>query len=146
MSDRLNYMEINSKATNLLLGVKKQVGSVGEKLQALIELRVSQINGCVYCIDLHSNEARAAGETQQRLDCLPAWTECPFFNESEKAALAWAEAVTLLSDTGAPDNLYEELKIHFSDQQIVDLTIIVSLMNTFNRLAVGFRETPQSKD
>ena len=129
MSDRLPYYEINTKAVNMLMGTKKHLGSIDSKLQALIELRVSQINGCVYCVDLHSREARAHGETRQRLDCLPAWSECDFFTDGEKSALAWAEAVTLLPETGAPDELYDDLKEFYSDQQIVDLTIIISLMN-----------------
>ena len=144
MSDRLPYYEINTKAVNMLMGTKKHLGSIDSKLQALIELRVSQINGCVYCVDLHTREARAHGETRPRLDCLPACSECDFFTDGEKSALAWAEAVTLLPETGAPDELYDDLKEFYSDQQIVDLTIIISLMNSLNRLAAGFRDKPDS--
>jgi AhpD family alkylhydroperoxidase len=122
------------------------MASIGRKLRALIELRVSQINGCAYCVDLHTTEARANGETQQRLDCLPVWRECSFFAESERAALAWAEAVTHVSSTGAPDDLYDALKAHFSDQQIVDLTIIIAQMNAWNRIAVGFRHLPEHRE
>ena len=139
MIKRLNYLEINSKATNGLLAINKHIASIDKKLRAMVELRVSQINGCVYCVDLHATQARAEGETQQRLDCLAVWRECPFFDESERAALAWAEAVTLLPETNAPDKLYDNLKEHFSEQQIVDLTFIISLMNAWNRMAVGFR-------
>jgi AhpD family alkylhydroperoxidase len=110
-----------------------------------VEVRVSQINGCVYCVDLHANQARDAGETQQRLDCLAVWRECPFFEDSERSALAWAEAVTLLPETTAPDDLYDGLKAHFSERQIVDLTLIISLMNAWNRLAVGFRHLPDAR-
>ncbi len=142
MIERLDYGEINSKAINGMLAVKKHIASVDEKLQALVELRVSQINGCVYCVDLHATQARDAGETQQRLDCLAVWRECRFFEEHERAAFAWAEAVTHLPETNAPDDLYLSLKKHFTEQQIVDLTLIVSLMNAWNRLAVGFRHLP----
>lgn len=145
MIRRADYLEINSKTTSGLAAANKHITSIDGKLRAMVELRVSQINGCVYCVDLHSTQARAEGETQQRLDCLAVWRECPFFDESERAALAWAEAVTLLADTNAPDDLYDSLKEHFSDQQIVDLTLIISLMNAWNRLAVGFRQLPDAR-
>ena len=145
MIKRLNYLEINSKATNGLLATNKHIASIDKKLRAMVELRVSQMNGCVYCVDLHATQARAEGETQQRLDCIAVWRECPFFDDSERAALAWAEAVTLLPETNAPDKLYDNLKEHFSEQQIVDLTLIVSLMNAWNRLAVGFRQLPDAR-
>lgn len=110
-----------------------------------MELRVSQINGCVFCVDLHSEQARAEGESQQRLDCLPVWRECQFFDDSERAAFNWAESVTLLPNTNAPDDLYDNLKKHFSEEQIVDLTFIISLMNAWNRLAVSFRHLPDAR-
>ena len=145
MIDRVNYIEINSKACTGLLAVNKHITSIDDKLRAMVELRVSQINGCVYCVDLHATQARAAGETQQRVDCVAAWRECPFFDASEKAAFAWAEALTHISETYAPDNLYDSLKDHFSDEQIVDLSLIISLMNAWNRLAVGFRHLPEAR-
>lgn len=145
MIKRLNYLEINSKAINGLAGANKHITSIDNKLRAIVELRVSQINGCVFCVDLHATQARAEGETEQRLDCIAVWRECQFFEESERAALAWAEAVTFLPDTNAPDSLYDSLKEHFSEQQIVDLTLIISLMNAWNRLAVGFRQLPDAR-
>jgi AhpD family alkylhydroperoxidase len=145
MIKRLNYLEINAKATNGLAAASKHITSIDSKLRAMVEVRVSQINGCVYCVDLHVNQARDAGETQQRLDCLAVWRECPFFEDSERSALAWAEAVTLLPETTAPDDLYDGLKAHFSERQIVDLTLIISLMNAWNRLAVGFRHLPDAR-
>lgn len=145
MIERANYLEINTRATNGLLAINKHIASIDKKLRAMVELRVSQINGCVYCVDLHANQARAAGESQQRLDCIAVWREYPFFEDSERAAFAWAEAVTHLADTNAPDDLYDNLKAHFSEQQIVDLTLIVSLMNAWNRLAVGFRHLPDAR-
>ena len=145
MIQRLNYLQPNERAINGLLAVNKHIGSIDTKLRALVELRVSQINGCVYCVDLHATQARQAGETQQRLDCVAVWRECPFFDESEKSAFAWAEALTRISETLAPDDLYEGLKDHFSDEQVVDLSLIISLMNTWNRLAVGFRHLPEAR-
>lgn len=145
MIERTNYVEVNGKATDRLAAVNKQVVSIEPKLKAMIELRVSQINGCVYCVDLHATQAREAGETQQRLDCLAVWRECRFFDETERAAFAWAEAVTLLPETNAPDELYENVRAHFDEQQIVDLTLIISLMNAWNRLAVSFRHLPDER-
>lgn len=145
MIKRLDYMEINAKATNGLAATSKHVASIDKKLRALVEVRVSQINGCVFCVDRHTTQARDEGESQQRLDCIAVWRECQFFEDHERAALAWAEAVTLLADTNAPDGLYAELEEHFSEQQIVDLTFIISLMNAWNRLAVGFRQLPDAR-
>lgn len=145
MIERLNYLEINSGAVNGIASAGKHFSSIDKKLRAMLELRVSQINGCVFCVDLHVTQARAEGETRQRLDCLAVWRECRFFEESERAAFAWAEAVTLLPDTNAPDDLYENLKMYFSEQQIVDLTLIVSVMNAWNRLAVSFRQLPDAR-
>lgn len=145
MIERLDYTEINSKATNGLASASKHITTIDKKLWALVELRVSQINGCVYCVDLHARQARDEGESQQRLDCLAVWRESRFFDDRERAALAWAEAVTLLPDTNAPDALYDGLDEHFSEQEIVDLTFIISLMNAWNRLAVGFRHLPEAR-
>lgn len=140
--ERLNYIKVNAAATNSLLAVNKDITSIAKGLRALIELRISQINGCAYCVDLHAEQARAAGETQQRLDCIAAWTECPFFDAREKAALAWAEALTRLPDTHAPNDLYRDVTDHFSDEQVVDLTFIIATMNAWNRIAVSFRHVP----
>ena len=144
MSERISYYEINKRAVDGFGGLGKHITSIDEKLKALVELRVSQINGCVYCLDLHARQARELGEVQQRLDCLAAWYEYPYFTEREKAAFAWAEAVTHISQTHAPDVVYEQLQEHFSDQEIVDLTLIISFMNTWNRLAIGFRSHPDA--
>jgi len=112
------------------------------KLRALVELRVSQINGCVYCTDLHAREARTLGEGQQRLDSLPVWRESPFFDVREQAALAWAESLTLISQTHAGDAEYEAVRKHFSDPEVVELSLAVSLANFWNRMAGGFRRMP----
>ncbi len=145
MIERFNYLEINPKAAAELAAVNKRVGSIDKKLRALVELRVSQINGCAYCVDLHSEQARTEGETQQRLDGIAVWRECPFFDDRERAALAWTEAVTRLPSTNAPDDIYESLKSYYSEEQIVDLTLIISLMNAWNRLAVAFRHLPDKR-
>lgn len=142
MINRIDYRKVNPKAVKTLGLVNEHLSSIDKKLRALIELRVSQINGCAYCLDLHSKQAREAGERQQRLDCLSAWNECTLFTDQECAALDWAEAVTSVGETHAPEEKFETLKLYFSDQQIVDLTLIISLMNSWNRLSISFRKIP----
>ena len=94
---------------------------------------------------MHSREARAAGETQQRLDCLPVWRETSFYDDRERAALAWAESVTLVHQTGIPDAAYEEVKQHFNEKDLVDLTLVISVMNAWNRIAISFRQGPAKR-
>jgi AhpD family alkylhydroperoxidase len=142
MSTRASYYKVNRPAIDALSAVGKHLASIDPKLRALIELRVSQINGCVFCVDRHSGEARAAGESQQRLDCLIAWRESRLFEEPERAALEWAEALGHVSQTHAPDAVYDGLVAHFSENQIVDLTLIVACMNAWNRIAIGHRTQP----
>lgn len=142
MIERLDYVSINGPALAGMLKAKSAITSIDERLRAVIELRVSQINGCAFCVDLHTGEARTAGETQQRLDCLTVWQEGLLFDEREKAALAWAEAVTQISTQGAPEVLFDALSAHFSNEQIVDLTHIIAQMNAWNRLAISFGHVP----
>lgn len=143
MIERLDYVSINGPAIASMAKAMNNMSTIDERLRAIIELRVSQINGCVYCVDLHATQARAAGETQQRLDCLAVWQEGPLFDDREKAAFAWAEAITSISDQGAPKMLFDALSPHFSDAQIVDLTLIIAQMNAWNRLAIGFGHVPE---
>lgn len=145
MIERLDYVSINGPAIARMAKAKGDVTSIDRKLRALLELRVSQINGCAYCVDLHTREARHAGEATQRLDCLPVWREVPFFTDAEKAGLAWAEALTLIAGNGAPEALYKALFDHFSDAEIVDLTLIIAQMNAWNRLAIGFHHLPDPR-
>ena len=142
MYERLNFRELNPKATNMLSAASKHLSSIDPKLRALVELRVSQINGCVFCVDLHTKEALEEGETQKRLDQVVVWHESNLFTESERAAFAWAESLTNVSETHAPDSVYEALKDHYSEQQIVDLTFIISTMNMWNRMSAGMRRLP----
>ena len=145
MIERLDYVSINGPAITSMAKAKNDMPSINKKLRAVIELRVSQINGCAYCVDLHTIEARQAGETKQRLDCLPVWREVPFFDSAEKAALAWAEAITLVSENGAPEHLYNKLSDHYSENQVVDLTLIIAQMNAWNRLAISFGHGPDPR-
>jgi AhpD family alkylhydroperoxidase len=147
MPRRIAYQQVAPDALKALLAAQPYIAStaIEPRLRALVELRVSQINGCAYCVDEHSREARKAGEGQQRLDCLPVWRETPFFDDRERAALAWAESVTLVSETGVPDDVFEEVRQHFSEKDLVDLTLIVSLMNALNRIAISFRQGPVAR-
>ena len=144
MAKRIDYNRVAPDAVKALAATKPYIQSseIPTRLRALVELRTSQINGCAYCVDLHSREAWAAGEGQQRLDCLPVWRETDFYDERERAALAWAESVTLVSQTGVPDGVFEEVRRHFSEKELVDLTLIVASMNAWNRIAISFRQGP----
>jgi len=113
-------------------------------LLELVRMRASQINGCAYCLDMHSKDARAEGETEQRLYALNAWRETPFFSDRERAALGWTEAVTLVSKDHVPDEVFEETRKHFSDEELANLTLAVVTINGWNRLSIAFRAVPGS--
>jgi AhpD family alkylhydroperoxidase len=113
-----------------------------QSLIELVKLRASQINGCAYCIDMHTKDARAAGESEQRLYALSAWQETPFYSARERAALAWTEAVTLVADGHVPDEVYEQTRTQFGEKELVDLTMAVIAINGWNRLAISFRAVP----
>lgn len=119
-----------------------EAGGLDAKLLYLVQMRASQINGCAYCLDMHSKDAGAAGETEQRLYGLDAWRETPYFNERERAALAWTEAVTLVSATHVPDSAYEAVREQFSEEEIKTLTLAVGMINLWNRLNVSLRTAP----
>ena len=144
MPPRIDYRKFAQQPLKSLLDLEKYLSGCGldHKLLHLIKMRASQINGCAYCLDMHSLDARAGGETEQRLYTLDAWEETPFFTDRERAALAWTEAVTLVSQTHVPDDVYEETKKHFSEQEIVDLTLAVGMINLWNRLAISTRAVP----
>jgi len=143
---QIKYAEINKRALDLLLSTKKHVGSIDPSLKALVEIRVSQINGCAYCVDLHSNEARALGVPLQKLDCLVVWKESGLFTEAEMAALDWAENVTYISDATDMDLKLEGLLKLFSENEAVDLTFIIAVMNALNRLAISFGDKPSLRN
>ena len=122
-------------------GLESYVRGCGlpQALLELVRMRVSQINGCAYCLDMHSKDARAIGETEQRLYLLPAWRETTFYDERERAALEWAEAITRISEGEVPDELYERARRQFAEKELVDLTLAVIAINGWNRLAIPFR-------
>ena len=138
---RIPYSKVAPEGMKALAATRAYIASSGidRRLRALVELRVSQINGCAYCVDMHSQEARHAGEVQQRLDCLPVWRETTFFDDRERAALAWAESVTLVAETRVPDDVFEQARKQFSEKELVDLTLVVVSMNAWNRMAISFR-------
>ena len=146
MEQRLNYGEIAPGAVKALYGLSMYADKSGleQSLLNLIYFRVSQINGCAYCLDMHSKDLRAAGETEQRLYVLEAWRESPFYSDRERAALDWAEAVTVLRNKEVPDDVYEQARAQFSEEELVNLTVAVTAINSWNRLNVAFCITPGS--
>ncbi|WED42562.1 carboxymuconolactone decarboxylase family protein [Legionella cardiaca] len=144
-STRVDFYKASPDAVNAMMGLERFIKSsgLGNTLLNLVKLRASQINGCAYCVDLHAQEALKAGETERRINAIAVWQETPFFDERERAALAWTEAVTLLSQTHAPDELYQDVIRHFSEKEAVDLTLAIVTINGWNRLAVGFRKLPK---
>jgi AhpD family alkylhydroperoxidase len=144
MESRIDVAKVDPKAYHAMLALETYIhqSSLEKPLLELMKMRASQINGCAYCLDMHSKDARAAGETEQRLYELNAWRETPFYSERERAALAWTESLTLVSETHVPDEVFEEVKKHFSEAEIVALTMAVVAINSWNRIAVSLRAVP----
>ncbi len=144
MQSRIEYMEIAPEAMKTMYGLEKYLAACGLEpvLIDLIKLRASQINGCAYCIDMHTKDARARGESEQRLYELVAWRETPFYTERERAALAWTEAVTLIAVEHVPDEVYKQAREQFTEQELVNLTLALVAINGWNRFAISFRTVP----
>ncbi len=138
---RIDYGKTFPEALRAMLGLEQAVhgGTLEPELLELVKMRASQLNGCAYCLDMHSKDARARGESEQRLHVLAAWREAPFYNERERAALDWCEALTLLPQTAAPDDVYGRVEEQFDEAEIVALTLAIVAINGWNRFAVGFR-------
>jgi AhpD family alkylhydroperoxidase len=147
MASRIDYPTVAPEFYKALNGAHAALLRTGfdKKLIDLVFQRISQINGCAFCVELHGRDLRAAGETAERLDSIAAWHESPYFTEREKAALAWAESLTRVADTHAPDDVYEEVRKHFSEVETANLTYAIALMNAYNRVAVGLRREPPKK-
>jgi AhpD family alkylhydroperoxidase len=141
MKPRMNYFAAAPETIKAIAAIEPIIAASGlePSLIELVKLRASQINGCAYCLHMHSKDARAHGETEERLYLLNAWRESPLYTEKERAALAWTEALTLISETHAPDDVYAELGKQFSETEIVNLTALIGVINTWNRIAIGFR-------
>src|SRR5690242_6086616 len=146
MEPRIDYLKSARGAYHAMLGIEHYLQQCGleESLQNLIKLRVSQLNGCAYCIDMHWKDLRASGESEQRLYGLDAWRESPYYSEPERAALAWAEAVTHVADTHVPDEVFQEVRKHFREKDVADLTLVIANINSWNRLNIAMRTVPGS--
>lgn len=141
---RVKYAEVAPHAFKAMLGLEKALGEsqLEKSLHELVKIRASQLNGCAYCIDMHTADAIKLGETPRRIFALSAWHETPFFSERERAALLWTETLTLLAERGAPDDVYNEVAEHFSDREMADLTFAIATINAWNRFGVGFAMQP----
>ena len=146
MQPRIDFYTASPDAFKAMLALETAVSKLGleKSLLELVKLRSSQINGCAFCIDMHTADARKEGETERRLYAVTAWREAPFFTGRERAALAWTEALTRISETHAPDADYALLSEHFNPKEMVDLTVAINAINGWNRLAVGFRKMPEA--
>src|SRR4051794_10902853 len=144
MEARIDYYSASKEAVAAMMALEKAVSQLGlePSLLDLVKLRASQINGCAFCVDLHTSDARKAGESERRLYAVTVWRETPFFTERERAALAWTEALTRIADTHAPDADYQQLAAQFSSKEMVDLTLAIVTINSWNRFAIGFRKLP----
>jgi len=145
MQPRLDFKKVAPGAYQAMAGLERyirQSSQLEPSLLELVRMRASQINGCAFCLDMHSKDARAAGETEQRLYTLSAWREAPFFTDRERAALAWTEAITRIGSSQAPDEIYEETRKEFTEEELVNLTMAIVAINGWNRLAIGFRTLP----
>jgi AhpD family alkylhydroperoxidase len=141
MKPRMNFYQAAPETIKALSAVETQIVASGleKSLIELVKTRASQINGCAFCINMHTQDARKLGETEQRLYLLSAWRESPLYTDRERAALAWTDAVTLIADTHAPDDVYEEMRAHFSEAEAVNLTMLIGAINAWNRIAISFR-------
>ncbi|KWV59023.1 alkylhydroperoxidase [Bradyrhizobium macuxiense] len=141
MKPRMNFYQAAPETMKALVAVESQISASGleQSLIELVKTRASQINGCAYCINMHTEDARKHGETEQRLYLLNAWRESPLYSERERAALTWTEALTLVSETHAPDADYEAVRAEFTDSELMNLTTLIGTINAWNRIAIGFR-------
>ena len=146
MTQRIDYPRLAPDAMKTMMAMERYVrgSELEHSLIELVKLRASYMNGCAFCVDMHSKDARIAGETEQRIYAVPVWRETPFFSPRERAALAWTESVTNLGGSDVPDELYDEARTHFSELELVNLTMAVIAINGWNRLSVAFRTVPGS--
>lgn len=144
MQARIDYSKVAPDAYKAVLALETHVRRSGieRPILELIKIRASQINGCAYCIDMHTKDARAAGETEQRIYALDAWRETPFYSDRERAVLAYTEAVTLVHQGHVPDFVFAEVRKHFNETELVNLTLAIATINVWNRLAISFRSVP----
>jgi AhpD family alkylhydroperoxidase len=146
MQPRLDYRHTSPGAYQAMAGLERFIRTCGleHPLLELVKIRASQLNGCAFCIDMHTKDARLAGETEQRIYALSAWRETPFFTDRERAALEWTEALTLISQNDVPDALYQQVRAQFSEEEVTNLTLAIVTINGWNRIAISFRTVPGS--
>ncbi len=144
MQARLDYAQAAPEGVKIMHAMERYLRECGleQSLLHLVKVRASQMNGCAYCIDMHTKQARAHGESEQRLYALAAWRETPFFSDRERAALAWTEALTAVADTHVPDAVYERVRRHFDERELVNLTLAITTINSWNRIVIAFRTVP----
>ncbi len=144
MQPRINYLKAAPGAYHAMLGLEQYLHNSGleQPLLHLVKLRASQLNGCAFCLDMHWKDLRAIGESEQRLYALDAWRESPFYTDRERAALAWTEAVTLVAQSHVSDAVYDEVRPHFTEKELADLTLAVAAINAWNRLSIAARTVP----
>jgi AhpD family alkylhydroperoxidase len=145
MQQRIDVTKVSPAAFQALAGLQAYVDKSGldPKLRELVKIRASQINGCAYCLAMHTRDARKLGETDERMHLLDAWREAPLYSARERAALEWIEAITLVAQGHIPDESFEEVRKQFSEKEIIDLTVAAIAINSWNRAAIAFRVTPQ---
>src|SRR6266702_4066679 len=145
MQTRLDFYKANPSAIKALFALEERIGksSLEKSLAELVRVRASQINGCAFGVDMHVTDARKGGETERRLATVVAWRETPFFTDRERAALEWTEALTLVSHEHVPDAVWQAVRPHFSDEELGDLTLLISAINAWNRFAIAFRKLPE---
>lgn len=139
MEQRVNYYQVAPEALKIMLEMEKytQASGIDSKIRELVKIRASQLNGCAFCINMHTTDARKMGETEQRLYCVSAWRECTFYSEVEKVALELTEHITLVANKRVPDELYNHVREHYSEKEYVDLVILINQINSWNRLSIS---------
>jgi AhpD family alkylhydroperoxidase len=144
MNERLDFYKASPEAIKAMRGLEQRIAKSGleSSLAELVRLRASQINGCAFCVDMHTSDAREAGENERRLATVCVWRETPFFTDRERAALEWTESLTLIAADHVPDSVWEAVQPHFSPEELTDLTLLVSAINSWNRFAIAFRKLP----
>ncbi|MEE6452229.1 carboxymuconolactone decarboxylase family protein [Gottfriedia acidiceleris] len=147
MEKQINYAKLAPEALKIMMQMEKYIKSAGidDKLRELIKIRVSQINGCAFCLDMHTSEAREIGETEQRLYCISAWRDCDFYTDAEKVALELAEHITLISNKGVSDELYNRVSKYFSENEYANLVFIINQINSWNRISISMGNRPAQK-
>jgi AhpD family alkylhydroperoxidase len=144
MEQRLDFFSVNPDVVKAINGLEMQIAKSGleKSLTHLVRLRASQINGCAFCVDMHTTDARKGGETDRRLATVSVWQETPFFTDRERAAFLWTESLTLVAVDHVPDQVWDNVRPHFSETELVELTLLVAAINTWNRFAIAFRKMP----